>query len=411
MTDLVDRDRVKSPQCVILCGGLGTRLGVLTANTPKPLLPVGGEPFLETLIFELGRQGVRDILLLAGYQHEKIVTFAKSSPAAARFGMTLNVSVEPSPAGTGGALRHARDALAECFLLINGDTWFDIPFLSFWATYQERPSNVVGALALRHVDNAGRYGSVDLDGNVVSGFREKCSDGFAGYINGGVYFLSRQILDWISSNSSLERDVLPKLAAKGQLLGQKFDQAYFIDIGLPETYERAQTEIPAQKTRPAAFLDRDCVISFDHGHVGSVECFTFVDGAPAAIRGLNEAGCYVFVVTNQSSIGQGCDSQADHLTLMDHIACQLRARGAHFDDHRFYPYHSHAVTSACGAPHPWQKPPPDMLIDLINHWPVSLGRSFLIGGKATDLEAAVAVGISGHLFAGGDLAAFVSQII
>jgi D-glycero-D-manno-heptose 1,7-bisphosphate phosphatase len=411
MANRVDRDRVESPQCAILCGGLGSRLGALTANTPKPLLPVDGEPFLETLIFELGRQGFRDVLLLAGHQHEKIIAFAKSSPAAARFGMTLDVSVESNPAGTGGALWQARNLLAECFLLINGDTWFDIPLLSFWATCLERPSDVVGALALRHVDNAGRYGSVDLDSDVVIGFREKCSDGFAGYINGGIYFLSRQILEWLSPECSLERDVLPKLAAKRRLLGQKFDQAYFIDIGLPETYEQAQVEIPARKTRPVAFLERECVVGFESGHVGSADRLTLVDGAPAAVRRLNEAGYYVVIITHQPDGDQDRHSQSDHLALMDRIAAKLCAHGAHLDDHSFYSSHSKAVASAYSAAHPWRTSQSGVLTDLVDDWSVNLERSFFVGREAIDLEAAAVIGVPGHLIAGSDLAAFISTII
>lgn len=398
-------------QCVILCGGLGTRLGPLTAETPKPLLPVAGTPFLETIVFELGRQGFRNVLFLAGFQSQKIAAFAETSPAARCFGMTLSVSVEPQPAGTAGALWHAKDRLAEAFYLINGDTWFDVSMLSLWAAFRTRKGDALGVMALRRVRDAGRYGSVDIDGEAVTGFREKSTRGGPGYINGGIYLLSKQILERVAPVSSLERDVLPGLAAEGRLIGKTFDEAYFIDIGLPETYEQAQTDIPLQMTRPAAFLDRDGVINIDHGYVGSVDRFAFTDNAPEAIRVLNEAGYYVFVVTNQAGIGRGYYSEADHLALMDHIADELRFYGAHFDDHRYCAHHPDAVEPSYRGDHPWRKPHPGMLLDILKNWPVNLGRSFLIGDKDTDIQAAVAAGVQGYLFEGGDLAGFVTSIL
>src|SRR5271166_1858360 len=126
-------------QAVILCGGLGTRLGGLTAETPKPLLPVDGNPFLDVLLFELGRHGITQILLLAGFAAHKMHEYALKTPLRARFGLELEVLVEPLRAGTGGALWHARDHLDHSFLLLNGDSWFDINLLEL-ARHADEPS-------------------------------------------------------------------------------------------------------------------------------------------------------------------------------------------------------------------------------------------------------------------------------
>src|SRR3954464_15525969 len=100
-------------QVVILCGGRGTRPGALTADTPKPLLEVAGGPFLDRLLFELGRHGIRHILLLAGFGADQIREFAATTGIKARFGLEIDIAVEPEPAGTGGALWHARDRLED----------------------------------------------------------------------------------------------------------------------------------------------------------------------------------------------------------------------------------------------------------------------------------------------------------
>src|ERR1700740_389246 len=107
-------------QAAILCGGLGTRLGALTANTPKPLLKAGDQPFLDVLLFELGRQGVRKILLLAGFAADQISAYAAATPMKERFGLQVEVSIEAERAGTGGALWHARDKLDPTFFMLNG---------------------------------------------------------------------------------------------------------------------------------------------------------------------------------------------------------------------------------------------------------------------------------------------------
>src|SRR5215472_3329602 len=116
-------------QAVILCGGLGSRLGALVTSTPKPLLPVDGAPFLDLLLFELGRHGIKQVLLLAGFAADRVIDYAASTPLKRRFGFDIEISVEPHRAGAGGAVWHARHRLDEGFFLLNGDSWFDINLL------------------------------------------------------------------------------------------------------------------------------------------------------------------------------------------------------------------------------------------------------------------------------------------
>ena len=149
-------------QAIILCGGLGTRLGDLTAHTPKPLLAVAGRPFLEILLGEIGRYGFDRVLLLAGFEGRQIAEFAGTSSAARQFGMTIDVAIEPKPLGTGGALQFVRGALDETFLLANGDTWFDVDPLVLWQCASSA-ADALATLALRRVEDSGRYGIVELE--------------------------------------------------------------------------------------------------------------------------------------------------------------------------------------------------------------------------------------------------------
>lgn len=221
-------------QCVILAGGAGTRLGDLTRDTPKPMLPVAGRPFLEHLIAKAARHGLTEILLLAGHHAGVIQAWLAESRIAERLGVGITLSIEPAPLGTGGALVHARDQLDEAFLLVNGDTWFDFD----WAELAAADGHSA-MIALKPVAQADRYETVVLTHERVDRFVPRSGAAAQGLINGGVYRLTRSIIPTTSGALSLETTLLPRLAEAGQLGGRVFDGA-FIDIGVPDSYAAAQ---------------------------------------------------------------------------------------------------------------------------------------------------------------------------
>lgn len=230
---------MKIEQAVFLVGGLGTRLGDLTKETPKPLLEVAGRPFLDILIENAASHGLRRFLLLAGHLGG-VVAERYATWGAAR-GLKIECLVEAAPAGTAGALRFAKDHLDEVFLLANGDTLFAVdPSL-----LAETPANAGwrGKLALRRVADGSRYGNIRLDGSRVVSFGGPATPAPA-LVNGGVYILRREILDDVlQTPCSLEADVFPAAAVRGELFAREFD-SYFVDIGVPEDLARARDEIP-----------------------------------------------------------------------------------------------------------------------------------------------------------------------
>jgi D-glycero-D-manno-heptose 1,7-bisphosphate phosphatase len=397
-------------QLVVLAGGLGSRLGAIAARQPKPLLTCGDRPFLAWLLREFARYGVEEILILAGHLSAEVDGALDALAAALPTKLRLAVNVEPAPAGTGGALWHARARLDERFLLSNGDSLLDANLSRLLADAASDGPDVLGRLALYRLADASRAGVVATDGERITAFRERPAAGEAGTINAGIYVLSRRIVDELAPVCSLERDVLPRLAERGALRGTLLP-GWFIDIGVPEDFARAGRDVPERLRRPALFLDRDGVLNHDHGYVGSIDRFEWTPTAREAIRIASDAGWHVFIVTNQSGVARGLYEENAVQDLLCWIAEEARRAGGTIDDARYCPYHPQAERADYRRESDWRKPGPGMLLDLIRAWDLDPAACVMIGDQPTDLQAAAAACVAAHLFAGGDLAALVRAIV
>lgn len=226
-------------KAIVLAGGLGTRLAHVTGKIPKPMAPVGSRPFLEYLLDYLIDQGFEAAVLAVSHKWDMILE---------HFGyvyrdMPLNYSVEDEPLGTGGAIRQALDVLPDNEVaVLNGDTLFRVDLEGLAATHRSGGAQLT--MALKQVADSGRFGRVEVTpGGMISGFAEKSSPG-PGWINGGVYMLTRSLFANfpMPKRFSFERDLVEPNIDRIRPRAFQSD-AYFIDMGVPEDYERAQGEI------------------------------------------------------------------------------------------------------------------------------------------------------------------------
>jgi D-glycero-alpha-D-manno-heptose 1-phosphate guanylyltransferase len=226
-------------ECIILAGGLGTRLRSVVADKPKCMAPVGPHPFLYYLLQYLHRQGIQHSVLSLGYKSEQVIDWCNN----AGLNMELSFVVEPEPLGTGGAVTNALSAIkGDAFYIVNGDTFFDVSLNALYNFHEARKSSLT--LALKPMYEFERYGSVQIkDNTCITAFLEKqyCDEGL---INGGIYLTSASYLKSLSlpTKFSFEKEVLEAQVSSGRLYGFVSD-TYFIDIGIPADYEQAQQDL------------------------------------------------------------------------------------------------------------------------------------------------------------------------
>jgi D,D-heptose 1,7-bisphosphate phosphatase len=385
-------------EAVVLAGGLGTRLGEISGSVPKCLQPVAGHPFIDHVVWNLRRQGFERVVFSLGHLAEAVQAHIGDGSA---LGVQAVYAVEDSPRGTGGGLLLAAEQLRDAELLVvNGDTLFDVNCRDLLLLLRSGEAPV--ALALREVEEASRFGAAALDGSSVSAFGEKTAVG-RGLVNGGVYALRREVLPLLPKPPcSLETDLFPQLAAEGRLSGRSYG-GFFVDIGTPESLAEAQSSVASWRHKPAVFLDRDGVLNEDLGYVHEPDEFHWMPGAREALKGLNDEGYLVIIVTNQAGIGRGYYGHGDFAALMRWMDDDLAAVGAFVDAVYYCPHHpEHGLGEyrvACDC----RKPEPGLLNKAIADWGLDVERSALVGDKPSDMQAAEAAGLRRVLYEGGDL--------
>ncbi len=224
-------------EAIVLAGGFGTRLREVISDVPKPMAPVAGRPFLEILLSMLAKKGFKLVVLSLGFMSDKIIqNFGDNYQ-----GMHLVYEVELQPLGTGGAIRAAlTQCQADHVFIFNGDTYLDLEVDALEQLWQQSQSP---AIVVREVADTERFGRVEIHEGRINAFLEKGVTGL-GLINAGCYVLPKNALDDfpLGQTFSLETEFFIK-----QLQDIRFNgfvtQGRFIDIGVPDDYALAQTEL------------------------------------------------------------------------------------------------------------------------------------------------------------------------
>jgi histidinol-phosphate phosphatase family protein len=371
----------------VLVGGQGLRLRSVVSDRPKVLASVAGRPFLAYLLDQLGRQGVRRVVLCTGYRGEQIESeFGRSYQ-----GLALEYAPEQEPLGTGGALRNALPRLgSDPVLTLNGDSCCNYLLKPFLAWHRAR--RAAASLWLTEVADARRFGRVQAaEDGTLRRFEEKAGtderpspNGVGGWINAGIYLLAQRFLAAIPAGRavSLEREVFPAWVGRG-LYGYR-SAAPFLDIGTPESYARAEAflgALPKAGGRPRRFvlLDRDGVINVERNYLSDPEQMELIPGAAAGLRRLQELGLGLVVVTNQSGIGRGYYDE----TRLEAIHARLRellgAAGVALDGIYFCP---HTPDDDCDC----RKPAVGLAHRAAAEHGFDPHQAFVVGDKKCDID-------------------------
>ena len=366
-------------------------MGSLTDERPKPILFVGDRPFLDVLLQKAVRHGLTEIILLAGYLGKIIENYYEENPVP---GATIRVVIESEPLGTGGALAAAAEFLDDFFLLANGDTLFDFNWLDLlvWG------GKARAAVALRRIKSPGRYSQVFLERGIISSFGEPQMETDDCLTNGGVYLMSKEILSGFGEGTtSLERDVFPRLAKEGKLNGIVVDDAYFIDMGIPADYARANKEIPLRTTRKAVvFAKSDLSCDTNAGGRDLLELL-WMPGAREAIRLANDLGFFVFMMAGRADFVQAEGQSLGCVELNESMNRDLASIGAYIG--RFDRDHGDV-----GAEIRVER-----LLAYLNDWCLTPLSCLFICDDEAEMSYARNEQIDSHLIDGSDLKIFLSQ--
>ncbi len=378
-------------EAIILAGGLGTRLREAVPDLPKCIAPVGGKPFISYVIDALRRQGVQRFVFSLGYRHDAIEEYLQTHYST----LVYDTVIEEEPLGTGGAIALALKACnSENVLVANGDTLFKIDVKSMAALHVK--NNALCTLALKPMQNFERYGMVQIAENGrITSFREK-QFYKEGLINGGIYLLNKiKFLQqgW-PQKFSFEKDFLEKNTAESNFYGS-VQKGYFIDIGIPEDFEKAQSELAnppldlkAVDKSWTLFLDRDGVINNERvGHyVLNWAEFYFSEKVLEALQILSEKVGTIIIISNQRGVGRKLMTEMDLSSIHQQMQKEITTAGGRIDGI----YYCTEVEKECF----FRKPNPGMALRAFEDFPqIDLQKCIMVGNKPSDMRFGRAAGV------------------
>jgi mannose-1-phosphate guanylyltransferase/phosphomannomutase len=388
---------------VVLNGGKGSRLGL--KDRPKPMADVAGKLLLERILEIARTSGFREFLFLNGHLAEVI---EEHFGDGGRFGIRIQHVREQTPLGTAGAVRAARLLLPEPFLLLYGDILIDVDLQHFAAAHTQ--SGSVATLFVHPNDHPRDSDLIEVDGEGrIRRFIVKPHPADAilpNLVSAALYAVNPTAIDYVSPNgpSDWAHDVFPRIVAAGLPLSAYRSLEYAKDVGTPERLRLAEADILSgrvsrmsrRQAKPAVFFDRDGVLNREINGVHRPEDLLLCADVGATVRRVNRAGVPAICITNQPDVAKGLVSSETLTQIFAALDTALAVEGAYLDAVYYCPHHPErgwpgevgALKIACAC----RKPEPGMLHAAAQEHYLDLSRSWMIGDRYVDVEAAHAAG-------------------
>ena len=370
---------------VILAGGKGSRIKKYLQKKPKPLIKINNFIFLDLLIKKICKYNFNNLYILAGYRgyqikkkyHKKSFNFVKTE-----------VIIEKKALGTAGSLSQLKNKINNDFIVINGDTFFDID-LSKVINFKLNKNEIFLSLVKNHNYKSNKKLTfLKLNRNNQISYNKNSI-----LINGGIYKFNKFFLKHIKrKNYSLENDIVPKLIDKKKVKGIVFNN-FFIDIGTPKNLMSAKKSLIHYLTKPALFLDRDNTIIHDKGYVHKINELKIKKNFLNILKNINKEQIYIFIVTNQSGIGRGIFTEKQFFNFQRELKKKLCSLKIFIDDVQFCPFHEQAKLKIYRKKTNLRKPGNGMLLNLFQDWPLIKKKSIMIGDQISDEICADKTGI------------------
>ena len=359
---------------VILAGGKGSRIKNLLGKYPKPMLKFNEKHFIQYIFNNKSKYNFKRIIILCGFRSS--IFFKKLHKK--KINLTEIICLkEKKLLGTGGALSNLTKLNVKNFVLVNGDTVFEIDVNLLVSSLKK---NNIGTIALIKNKNqvSKKLNNLSLKNNTV------CIKKNSKLMNGGIYFFKKKVFKYILNKKfSLENDLLPKLISMDKINGKIFNN-FFIDIGSTEYFKIAEKKLKKNYTKPAIFLDRDGVINYDYGYVHTIKNFKFRPGVLQGLKYLSKKKFYIYIVTNQAGIGKKLFTEKQFIQLHKNINFKLKKLNIYFHDIQFSPFHPKAKIKKYRKISDLRKPGNKMIENIKLNWDIDKKKSFMIGDKISD---------------------------
>ena len=367
---------IKKFNVIILAGGKGSRIKNYLSSNPKPLVKIGKMSFLKQLIQNISKYNVNKIIILAGYRGKKI--YDKFHGKKINL-IDIECVIEEVPLGTGGCLALIKKKIDDKFIVINGDTFFDIDLNNFFNNFLKKNESLIALSNDTNYSQNNKLIGLTVNKENKISFQEKSK-----LFNGGIYLFNKNFLNKIKlTKCSLEEDLLKPEIIKKNVIGKLFVN-FFIDIGTPKNFKRANKILVKYLTRPALFIDRDGTINIDKGYTHKVKDLLFIKKTIQVMKYIYNKKYFLFIVTNQAGIAKNLFDIEDFYKFQEQLKYKLYKKQILINDIKFCPFHKNGIIKEYTKISKYRKPDNLMIKSLLNNHNILVKKSLMIGNTKSD---------------------------